>query len=111
MEEIVYDTNQLIDFSRKGKFNLTGFTTIFNVIEFPKAAEFEELSVIYPTIEDFDESTDISLDLFRKGNPLPAVDILIAAMCIRRDLILCTKDSHFASIQSVRRSLKLELSK
>jgi predicted nucleic acid-binding protein len=111
MEEIVYDTNQLIDFAKKAKFDLSGFTTIFNVIEFPKATEFEELTVIYPTLEDYEESVGISLTLFRKGSPLPAADILIATMCIRRNFTLCTKDNHFANIKTVRNAFKLELTK
>ena len=111
MEEIVYDTNELIDLSKKSKLDLNGFTTIFNLVEFPKALEFEQLTVIYPNLEDYQESLEISLALLQKGKPLPAVDILIAAMCIRRNLVLCTKDNHFTSIKSVRNSFKIELTK
>ncbi len=111
MEETVYDTNELIDFLKNGKRNQTGFTTIFSLIEFPKALEFEELIVIYPDLEDYEESVNISLDLLQKGRPLPAIDILIAAICIRRSLVLCTKDNHFNAIKSVRTSFKLELTK
>jgi len=111
MEEIVYDTNELIDLLKKSKLGINGFTTIFNVIEFPKALNFEALTVIYPNLEDYQESLEISSALFQKGNTLPAVDIMIAAICIRRNLILCTKDDHFTSIKSVRNSFKLELTK
>lgn len=111
MEEVVYDTNELIDFLKKSKLNLTGFTTVFSLIEFPKALEFEQLTVIYPNLEDYQESLEISLALLQKGNPLPAVDILIAAMCIRRNLVLCTKDNHFTSIKSIRNGFRLELTK
>ncbi len=111
MEEVVYDTNQLIDFLRKNERNITGFTTIFSVVEFPKAMEIEELVVIYPNIEDYEESVNISADLFTEGKPLPAVDILIAAMCIRRNLVLRTKDNHFIAIKSARKAFKLELTK
>ena len=78
-------------FSKKGKLGITGFTTIFSLIEFPKALEFEELAVIYPDIEDYVESVNISSDLLQKGTPLPGVDILIAAICIRRSLVLALK--------------------
>jgi hypothetical protein len=37
MAEVVYDTNQLIDFAKKGKLDVSGFTTIFNIIDYPKA--------------------------------------------------------------------------
>lgn len=111
MEEVVYDTSQLITYYKNGKRNVKGFTTILNVIEFPKAAELKELAVIYPTLDDYDESLDISAALFLKGTPLPAVDILIAAVCIRRNLRLCTMDKHFTVICSLRNAFKLELIK
>lgn len=111
MEEIVYDTNQLIDFAKKAKFDLKGFTTVFNIIEFPNATEFQELTVLYPTLEDYEESVDISLALFRKGRPLPAADIMIATMCIKRNLVLCTRDNHFTEIKFVRNSFRLQLTK
>jgi predicted nucleic acid-binding protein len=111
MEKVVYDTNELIDFFKKSKLDITGFTTIFSLVEFPNAVKFEELTVIYPNLEDYDESVNLSLGLLQEGKPLPAIDILIAAMCIRRNLILYTKDNHFATIKSVRKSFKLELTK
>jgi tRNA(fMet)-specific endonuclease VapC len=111
MEEAVYDTNQLINFLKSGKQNIAGFTTILNIIEFPKALDLKGLAVIYPTLDDYDESLKISAALLRKGCPLPAVDILIAAVCIRRDLTLRTMDKHFANIKSVKNDFKLELAK
>ena len=36
MEEIVYDTNELIDAAKKSKQMLTGFTTILNLASFPR---------------------------------------------------------------------------
>jgi tRNA(fMet)-specific endonuclease VapC len=109
MEEVVYDTNQLISILKSGKRKADGFTTIFNVIEFPKALDLKELAVIYPTLDDYEESLKISAALLRKGTPLPAIDILIASICIRRDLILCTLDKHFSQIKEVRNTFKLEI--
>jgi tRNA(fMet)-specific endonuclease VapC len=111
MEEVVYDTNELIDLLKKAKLDIKGFTTIFNLIEFPKALEFEELTVIYPNLEDYQESLELSLALLQKGNPLPAVDILVATMCIRRNLVLRTKANHFNSIKSISNGFKLELTR
>jgi tRNA(fMet)-specific endonuclease VapC len=108
MEEAVYDTNQLIDFLKKGKVDLAGFTTIFNLVEFPKALEFEQLTVIYPDIDDYQESVEISTALLHRGKPLPAVDIMVAAICIRRNLTLYTKDGHFSAIKTVRKDFKLQ---
>ena len=111
MEEVVYDTNQLINFLKSGKHNVRGFTTILNIIEFPKALDLKELAVIYPTLDDYDESLKISAALLRRGTPLPAVDILIASICIRRNLTLCTIDKHFTNIKSVRNTFNLELAR
>ena len=111
MEEVVYDTNQLINFLKKGKQDVEGFTTIFNIIEFPKALDLKKLAVIYPTLDDYDESLKISAALLRKGVPLPAVDIMIAAVCLRRRLTLCTMDNHFTNVKAVRNDFKLELTK
>ena len=111
MEEVVYDTNQLISLLKSGKHNVKGFTTILSIIEFPKALDLKELAVIYPTLDDYDESLKISAALLRKGTPLPAIDILVASICVRRNLTLCTRDSHFMNIKSVRSTFKLELTK
>jgi len=109
MEEVVYDTSLLIGLLKSGKRTAKGFTTIFNIIEFPKALDLEELGVIYPTLDDYDEGLKISASLLRKGEPLPAVDMLIASICIRRGLTLQTRDKHFTRVKSVRQEFKLEL--
>jgi predicted nucleic acid-binding protein len=74
---------------------------------FPKALDLEQLTVIYPTIEDYDEALSISSDLLKKESPLLAIDLFIASICIRRNLTLSTKDSHFEQIQLVRKTFKL----
>ena len=109
MEEVVYDTSALINLLKSGKSVAKGFTTVFNVIEFPKALSLKELGVIYPTVEDYDEALRISASLLGVGKPLPAVDILIASICVRRGLLLHTADEHFAHIKSVRREFKVEV--
>jgi predicted nucleic acid-binding protein len=111
MEEVVYDTSALINLLRSGKRVAKGFTTIFNVIEFPKALDFKELGVIYPTVEDYDEALKVSASLLKRGKPLPAVDILIASVCIRRGLVLITADEHFAYVKSVRKEFKIQMTK
>jgi len=68
MEEIVYDTNQLINYLKTNKTSLKGATTIFNIIEFPKALELKDLDVVYPTIDDYNESLKIS-PCSKKANP------------------------------------------
>ena len=111
MEEIVYDTSALISLLRSGKRVAKGFTTIFNVIEFPKALDFKELGVIYPTVEDYNEALKVSASLLKLGKPLPAVDVLIASVCIRRGLVLVTADEHFVQVKSVRKEFKIQMLK
>ncbi|MGQ9624144.1 MAG: type II toxin-antitoxin system VapC family toxin [Candidatus Bathycorpusculaceae bacterium] len=111
MEEVVYDTSALISLLKSGKRVVKGFTTIFNVIELPKALDFKDLGVIYPNVEDYDDALKISVSLLRRGKPIPAVDVLIASICVRRGLTLVTVDEHFRHVKSVRKEFKVELVK
>ncbi len=79
------------------------------MIEFPKALDLKDLAVIYPTVDDYEESIELSAALLNKGTPMQAVDIMIAAMCLRRNLTLSTKDHDFAHVTKVRKNFKLEL--
>jgi predicted nucleic acid-binding protein len=67
--------------------------------------------VIYPVFEDYEEAFEISQDLLQKGTPLQAVDLIIAAICLRRNLTLCSRDKDFANVIKVRNSFRFELSK
>jgi len=67
--------------------------------------------VIYPVFEDFEEALEISQDLLRKGTPLQAVDLMTAAICIRRNLTLSTRDKDFANVKKVRSIFRFELAK
>jgi hypothetical protein len=69
------------------------------------------LAIIYPTVDDYEESLELSIALLRNGTPLQAVDIMIAAMCIRRNLTLLTKDNDFRYVTKVRKNFKFELYK
>ena len=109
MEEIVFDTSALIELLRSGKRVAEGFTTVFNVIEFPKVVELRELAVIYPVVEDYLEALKISAVLVEIGKTVPAVDVLVSAMCIRRGLVLRTFDRHFMNVKEVRKEFKLEV--
>ena len=99
----VLDTNLLIE----GK---TGLTTAFNVIEYPKALESKG-EILWPTREDHVAAISIMVDLLKAGTPIPAIDVLIAAVCINRGLKLLTKDNHFKAVTSVRSEFKLSVLK
>jgi predicted nucleic acid-binding protein len=69
------------------------------------------LTVIYPVFEDYEEALEISQDLLRKGTPLQAVDLMTAAICVRRNLTLSTRDQDFANVKRVRNNFRFELAK
>ncbi|WP_457753364.1 type II toxin-antitoxin system VapC family toxin [Thermococcus sp.] len=103
----LYDTNVLIE-ARRSKKPLFGYTTILNLIEYPKATFFE-LIFLYPSKEEYKLAVKISKELVKRGNPIPAVDILIAAIALNRNLTLVTKDKHFLLIKDLYPELKVEI--
>jgi len=98
----VLDTNLLIEGKR-------GLTTIFNVIEYPPATG--ECRILFPQKEDYFKALEIMVKLREIGKPSPAMDVIIAAMCIRRGLKLITKDMHFSSIKEVEPDFIVKLIK
>ena len=96
----VLDTNLLIEGRR-------GITTIFNVIEYPPATK--GCRILFPHKEDYLKAIEIMVKLRRIGKPSPAMDVIIAAMCIRRGLRLLTKDAHFIPIKEVEPDFIIEL--
>jgi predicted nucleic acid-binding protein len=67
--------------------------------------------VIYPVFEDYEEALDISQNLLQKGTPLHTVDIMTAAICLRRNLTLSTRDKDFTNVKKVRNSFRFDLTK
>lgn len=108
MEKDLFDTSALIALRDESR-ELTGATTILNVIEFPKAREFGLLRIIYPTKEDQDYALGTALKLLEIGRPIPAIDLIVAAVCSRRGLALNTKDRHYEHVLRVDESLVLKL--
>ncbi|MCD6244403.1 MAG: PIN domain-containing protein [Candidatus Korarchaeota archaeon] len=72
---------------------------MFNIIEYPPAAKGSR--ILFPRKGDYLKALEIMVKLREIGKPTPAIDVLIAAMCIRRDLRLLTKDKHFLFIKEV----------
>lgn len=57
---------------------------------------------------DIDEQTThsyaaIGLELKRKGKPIPANDLWIAALCLQHSLPLLSRDRHFDLVSGLRR--------
>ncbi|ASJ12827.1 PIN domain-containing protein [Thermococcus thioreducens] len=106
MEKALYDTNVLIE-AVKSRKKLKGYTTVLNVVEFPRALELG-LTVITPSLEDYLLAIKVSQAMVRKGTSVPAVDAIVAAVAINRELTLVTKDKHFEWIKGEFGDLKLQ---
>ncbi len=105
MEKDLYDTSRLIDAYKK-KEKIRGYTTIFNLIEFPKALELN-LTVLYPSKSDYKLALKISTELLKVGKPIPAIDVMISAIAINNGLRVITKDRHFLFVKDVMKDFEV----
>jgi tRNA(fMet)-specific endonuclease VapC len=100
----VLDTNLLID-------GETGITTILNIIEYPKSLESQDNEILWPNRADYLTAIEIMVLLMEAGKPIPALDVLLSAICLNRKMTLVTKDKHFHYVKSVKKELSLEMRK
>jgi hypothetical protein len=100
-EDEVFDTSLLME--GKGKL-----TTILNLVEYPKALE-EEMEVLFPDKRDYYRAIEIMVKLYETGKPIPALDAILAGMCINRKLTLRTRDVHFQRVAEVSHDFKLKM--
>jgi len=107
MGESLLDTNILIELAKDRKFEIKGFITIFNVIEFPRTDLFINLVILYPEQSEYFMSVFLARELRKMGKPLPAIDILIASICYNRKLSLISKDKHFNAIKKIWKDFKI----
>jgi hypothetical protein len=106
MAENLYDSSELIELRKAGD-QPEGYTTILNLIEFPKGVELTRLKAVYPTREDFDNALTWSAELLKRGTPIPALDLVISAIAVRLNLQLVTRDQHFKRIKPIVKELVL----
>ena len=109
METPLYDTSVLIEHMREGATKLEGSTTILNLIEFPKAVTLRGLDIIIPGKEDFDKGFEMSILLLKAGTPIPAVDVVLAAVVVNRGLVLHTRDRHFEYVRKIDREFRVRI--
>ena len=86
-----------------------GLTTIFGIIEYPPASKY--CDVLFPEEEDFNLAIEISWGLRKIGKPIGSVDIIVASMCINRDMQLLTKDKDFEIIKFIKPEFKFKIMK
>jgi len=109
MEESIFDTSELIELRKSRELDTEGYTTILNLIEFPKGVEFERLKVLYPTRDDCDSALIWSAKLLKLGRPVPATDLILSAISARTGLELVTRDEHFKTIRVVAKELRVRI--
>lgn len=105
MEENLYDTSKLIDAYKNNEY-LHGCTTILNLIEFPKAVDFN-LKVIFLSKLDYSLALRISTELLKISKPIPAIDAVIAAIAINNGLNFVTKTGIFSLSKRLEKTSKL----
>ena len=111
MEESIFDTSELIELRKSGDLDVEGYTTILNLIEFPKSVEFERLKVLYPTRDDCDCALVWSAKLLEMGKPVPTTDLILSAISTRTGLELVTREAHFKTIRTVAKELRLQINR
>ncbi len=109
MEEALYDTSAVIEVVAKNRQRVRGYVSILTVIEYPPALNYAS-KVLYPEKRDYHLAVKWQALLRRKGNPMPAVDLVIAAQAYNKGLTLVTRDKHFEVLKrEVAPDLKLVL--
>lgn len=108
MEEALYDTSAVIELVARRRRLVPGYVSILTVVEYPPAVRYAS-TILYPSREDYVLAVEWQVALRRRGNPLPAVDLVIAAQAYNNGLTLVTLDKHFKQLAQVVPDLKLKL--
>jgi len=106
----LYDTSAVIDLVLRKDYKVVpGAVSIITVIEWPPVLNYVN-GVLYPTKSDYAKAVELQVRLRKRGEPLPATDLIIAAMAINNDVTLVTLDEHFQVIRKVEPKLRLATS-
>ncbi len=98
MEETLYDTSEIIEIVARARRKIPGYVSILSIIEYPPALKYA-LKILYPEKKDYHLAFKWQTILRKKGSPLPAIDLVIAAQAYNRDLTLITRDKHFETLK------------
>lgn len=60
----------------------------------------ETLDINHKVAESY---SDIRIDLYKMGKPIPENDLWIAAICVTNNVPLITRDKHFSNIKKLKR--------
>lgn len=123
--KIVLDTNRYVDFARDDRVVKSiidsaewVFLTFITIAELrtgfvggTRRAENEQAlsrflsrpstAILWPDDQTTKLFAELSVDMRRRGKPIPHHDSWIAALCLQHGLPLLTRDSHFQDIPSL----------
>ena len=109
LNTVIFDTNALIHFFKQvggTEPYLDLITTILTAIEYPPATCNDHVTFVQPTVETYKKAIEFSTKLRTNGTPIPAIDILIAAIVVENDATLVSDDAHFDEICSFEPKLE-----
>lgn len=66
-------------------------------------ALISQCEVLTPTLQTLSAYSEVRHQLKRDGNPIPANDVWIAALCKESGLQLVSRDTHFDFVEGVHR--------
>lgn len=100
------EANEVLDTSAAiGKEE--GKITLFTALEYPVSLR-KFFTIILPEPHDYTKAMEIALKLSDKGQLIGAVDILISAMCLNRDVTVVTQDEDFKTVKEFYPELKIK---
>ena len=109
MEEVLYDTSIVVRIIAKNRQRIQGYVSILTIVEYPPTLNYAS-KILYPEKKDYHLAIKWQTLLRKKGNPIPAIDLVIAAQAYNRGLTLVTCDEHFRILKrEVAPDLKLIL--
>jgi len=108
-EDRLYDTSAVIELVARRRRPVPGAVAALTVVEYPPAAAYA-VRVIYPRRVDYEHAAFLQALLRRRGSPVPAVDLVIAAVAVNRGMKLVTLDKHFRVIEEVEPRLRVAYS-
>ncbi len=100
MEEALYDTSAVIELVARRRSVVPGYVSVLTVVEYPPAVRYARL-ILYPEKRDYHLAAKWQTMLRKRGSPLPAVDLVIAAQAYNRGLTLVTLDKHFLMLRDI----------
>lgn len=103
----LYDTNIVIKMISKEDVSLIpGAITIYTAIEYPPSIT-KAREILYPDKDDYALAVKWQTKLRNRGTPLPAIDLIVAAIGYNRGYIIITSDKHFTVLKDVEKDVKI----